>query len=170
MVLLRRRAVPLAGNCGNCGNLRLCTFPLCFSAMALSTAAPPNSQQRIHLPAPRRPVLVTFHGHLPEPASLNERIDNCLRRSASMRCANISLQHELALEYGRSARERDDGICESSQAFCPLGPAASKDPDLSPIFGDLQAVPSSFSSCSQASTGRRLVGADLKGGRAATGS
>jgi hypothetical protein len=24
-------------------------------------------------------VLVAFHGHFPEPAGLNERIDNCLR-------------------------------------------------------------------------------------------
>src|SRR4051812_31245655 len=73
--------LPLGENCGNCGNLSLYTFPLfpLFPPWPSQPPAPPSPEQRVHLPAPRRPVLRTFHGHLPEPAGLNERIDNCLR-------------------------------------------------------------------------------------------
>ena len=47
--------------------------------MALSTARSSQLRATGSPAAPRRPVLMTFHGHLLEPAGLNERIDNCLR-------------------------------------------------------------------------------------------
>src|SRR3954465_15924676 len=80
---MKERAWPanvrwLSENCANCGNLSLCTFPL-FPPWLSQPPAPPSSEQRVHLPAPRRPVLMTFHGHLREPTGLNERIGYPLR-------------------------------------------------------------------------------------------
>ena len=48
--------LPLGENCGNCGNLSLCTFPLfpLFPPWPSQPPAPPSSEQRVHLPAPRR--------------------------------------------------------------------------------------------------------------------
>ena len=95
---------PLGENCGNCGNLSLCMFPLfpLFPPWPPQPAASPSSEQRVHLPAPRRPVLVTFHGHLPEPAGLNERIDNCLRALGARRCTLTSFDVD---SEGRSGGE-----------------------------------------------------------------
>ena len=70
--------LPLGENGGNCGNL-VSVRSRCSRHDPSQPPAPASSEQRVHLPAPRRPVLVTFHGHFPEPAGLNERIDNCLR-------------------------------------------------------------------------------------------
>ena len=42
-----------------------------------------SEQQPVHRPL-ARPVLLTFHGHFPEPAGLNERIDDCLRPGSAL--------------------------------------------------------------------------------------